>query len=91
MANIKSAKKRILTTRKKTALNKSKKSEIRTYIKKFDLALDSDNIEEAKDLLKIIDKKLKKASHKNIIHKNAVSRRVSNLTKKLNNKTNQAS
>ena len=39
MANIKSAKKRILVTQKRTALNKSNKSEIKTYIKKFDNAV----------------------------------------------------
>ena len=44
----------------------------------------------AKELLKIIDKKLKKASHKNVLHKNAASRRVSVLTKRLNKKINEA-
>lgn len=39
MANIKSALKRIDITKKQTLRNKSRKSEIKTYIKKFDLAL----------------------------------------------------
>lgn len=39
MANIKSALKRIDITKKQTLKNKSRKSEIKTYIKKFDLAL----------------------------------------------------
>ncbi|MCF6463215.1 30S ribosomal protein S20 [Clostridium sp. Cult1] len=90
MANIKSAEKRIRTTKKRTALNKSRKSEIKTYIKKFDLAIENGNLDEAKELLKIIDKKLKKASHKNVLHKNAASRRVSVLTKRLNKKINEA-
>ncbi|MCF6460626.1 30S ribosomal protein S20 [Clostridium sp. Cult3] len=84
MANIKSAKKRIRTTEKRTAINKSRKSEIKTYIRKFDTAIENGNVEEARELLKIIDKKLKKATHKNIIHKNAASRKISHLTKKLN-------
>ena len=54
MANIKSAKKRILITQKKTALNKSKKTEIKTYIKKFDNAVAAENIDEARALLKEI-------------------------------------
>lgn len=90
MANIKSAKKRIQTTKKKTALNRSRKSEIKTYIKKFDLAIENGNIEEAQELLKIIDKKLKRAAHKNVVHKNAASRKISSLTKKLNTKINEA-
>lgn len=90
MANIKSAEKRIRTIKKRTALNRSRKSEIKTYIKKFDLALGNGNIDEAKELLKIIDKKLKRAACKNVIHKNNASRKVSALTKKLNKKIEEA-
>lgn len=90
LANIKSAAKRILVSEKKTAVNKVKKSAIKTYIKKFDSALENNNIDEAKELLKITDKALKKASYENIIHKNAASRKISQLTKKLNNKINEA-
>lgn len=84
MANIKSAKKRILVTEKKTANNKIKKSAIKTYIRNFDQAIEEGNTEKAGELLKVIDKKLKKAAHRNIIHKNAASRKVSKLTKQLN-------
>lgn len=86
MANIKSAEKRIRTTRKKTDLNKARKTEIKSYVNKFDVAIDNGNLDEARELLKVIDKKLKKAAHKNIVHKNAASRKVSALTKKLNKK-----
>lgn len=84
MANIKSAAKRILVTEKKTALNKSRKTEIKTYIKKFENAVSKGELDEAKVLLKTIDKKLKRAAHKNVLHKNSVARKVSRLTKKLN-------
>lgn len=84
LANIKSAKKRILVTEKKTANNKIKKSAIKTYIRNFDQAIEEGNTEKAGELLKVIDKKLKKAAHRNIIHKNAASRKVSKLTKQLN-------
>lgn len=84
MANIKSAEKRILITEKRTALNKSKKTEIKTYIKKFESAVAKGNLDEAKVLLNVIDKKLKRAAQKNIVHKNAVARKVSRLTLKLN-------
>lgn len=90
MANIKSAKKRILITRKKTAANRSRKSEINTYIKRFEIAVEEGNIEHAQELLKAIDRKLKRAAHRNIIHKNAASRKVSSLARKLNAKVNEA-
>lgn len=84
LANIKSAKKRIKITRYRTALNRSRKSEIKTYIRQFEEALEAGNTDRAQELIKVIDRKLKRASHKNIIHKNAVARQISKLTKKLN-------
>lgn len=84
MANIKSAIKRIGTTKKETLRNKSVKSGIKTSIRKFEDALNRGEIDEAKDLLRTVDKNLKKAASKNIIHENAASRRLSRLNKKLN-------
>ena len=84
MANIKSAIKRIDVTKRQTLENKSKKSEIKTYIKKFENAVSAENFEEARELLKLVDKKLKKATSKNVIHKNAASRQLSRLSKKMN-------
>lgn len=86
MANIKSAKKRILITEKKTEVNKVRKSEIKTYIGKFEKAIENEKLDEAREILKVIDKKLKRAVIKNTVHKNTASRKVSQLTKKLNAK-----
>ena len=84
MANIKSAKKRILVINKKTEVNKSRKSEIKTYIKKFETALTEGNYEKAKELLTVCEKKLYQAAAKNTIHKKAASRKVSRLSLRLN-------
>lgn len=84
MANIKSAKKRILVTARKTAVNKSRKSEIKTYIKKFEAALNSGEIEKAKAYLKDIESRLDRAAAKNTIHKNAAARKISRLQARLN-------
>ncbi len=84
MANIKSAKKRILITNKKTEVNKARKSEIKTYMKKFDTAIENGNIEEAQELLKVLDKSLKRASHKGLLHMNNASRKISRLNKRVN-------
>lgn len=84
MANIKSAKKRILVNARKTAINKSRKSEIKTYIKKFELALNNGEIEKAKACLKDIESRLDRAAAKNTIHKNAAARKISRLQARLN-------
>ena len=84
MANIKSAIKRIDRTKKETLRNKSVKTGIKTSVRKFEEALDKGDIDEARALLRTVDKKLKKAASKNVIHKNAADRRMSRLTQKLN-------
>jgi len=84
LANIKSAKKRIEVTKVRTAINKARKTEIKTYIRKFNLALETGNIDEAKAYLKLVEKKLLRAAAKDTVHKNAASRKVSRLAKRLN-------
>ncbi len=84
MANIKSAMKRIKTTEKRTLRNKSTKSELKTLIRKFEGMIDAGSMDEAKGMIRVIDKKLKRAASKNVIHKNAASKKLSKLAKKLN-------
>lgn len=84
MANIKAAKKHIRTSNKRAVANKRRKTEIKSLTKKFNLAIDNGNIEEGQELIKVLDRKVKKAVHKNIMHRNAGSRKISTLTNKLN-------
>ena len=84
MANIKSAKKRIKVTASKTANNKSKKTAIKTSIVKFNTAIENGNIDEAKTLFNSIEKDLSRAAVKSIIHKNTASRKIGQLSRKLN-------
>lgn len=64
MANIKSALKRIKVNETKRARNKSKKSELKTYMKKLNIAIEEDRLDDAAELLKLVDKKLKKLQAK---------------------------
>ena len=41
-------------------------------------------MDKAKGMIRVIDKKLKRAASKNVIHKNAASKKLSKLAKKLN-------
>lgn len=84
MANIKSAIKRIDLTKKQTLRNKAVKSELKTYIKKFEAAVEAGDFDAAQKLVPLLDKKLKKAAKKNVIHKNQAARKLSNLQVKLN-------
>lgn len=84
LANIKSAQKRILVTAKNTTRNKMIKSQLKTAIRKFEDALESENYEEAKTRLRFVEKKLYQAAAKGTIHKAKASRKVSRLSKKLN-------
>lgn len=84
MANIKSAKKRIKVINKKTAVNKSRKTALKTAEKKFLVALEEGNVEQATVLLKDCEAKLTQAAAKNTIHKNAAARKISRLQRKLN-------
>lgn len=84
MANIKSAKKRILVIQKKTARNRRVKAHLKAVIRNFDLALTGGNMEEAKEKLSLAEKKLMQAAAKHTIHKKAASRKVSRLYKRFN-------
>ena len=86
MANIKSAIKRIQVAKRNELQNKYRNTQVKTAIKKFNQALDLGKLDEAKELLKDVDKKLKTAATKNVIQKNQALRKISRLTKKLNNK-----
>ena len=84
MANIKSAKKRILVIDKKTARNRRVKSHLKAVLKNFEAALAAGDMALAKEKFVLAEKKLMQAAAKGTIHKNAASRKVSRLAKKLN-------
>jgi len=83
MANIKSAIKRIQTTKRNELRNKSAKAGIRTILKKA-LGLISSKSAEAEKLVHQAIKDIDKAVSKGILHKNTASRKKSRLVKKLN-------
>lgn len=84
MANIKSAKKRILVTATKTARNKSIKSEVKTSIKKVEAAVAAGDKAAAETVLKNAISVIESAGSKGVYHKNNVARKVSRLTKLVN-------
>lgn len=84
MANIKSAKKRILVAEIRTARNKAIKSKVKSYTKKVELAVAEGNKEAAQAALIVAISEISKAGSKGVYHKNTVSRKVSRLSKLVN-------
>lgn len=84
MANIKSAKKRILVNETKALRNKAIKSKVKTVIKKVDAAVAAGDKELAKTNLLVAISEIDKATTKGVYHKNTSSRKVSRLSKAVN-------
>ena len=84
MANIKSAKKRILVTETRAARNKSIRSEVKTAIKKVEAAVAANDKDAAKAALTVAISTIERASSKGVYHKNNAGRKVSRLTKLVN-------
>lgn len=84
MANIKSAKKRILVNKTKAARNKSIKSGVKTAIKKVEAAVAAKDKAAASAELLNATAVIDKAATKGIYHKNNASRKVSRLAKLVN-------
>lgn len=84
LANIKSAKKRILVNNTKMERNKAIKSGVKTAIKKVDAAVVAKDAEAAKAALLNATSVIDKAATKGVYHKNNASRKVSRLTKAVN-------
>ena len=84
MANIKSAKKRILVTETKAARNKSIKSAVKTATKKVEAAVAAKDKEAAKAALTNAISTIESAASKGVYHKNTAARKVSRLTKLVN-------
>ena len=84
MANIKSAKKRILVTAKRTARNKSIRSRVKTSIKKVEAAVALKDVSAARSALSMATKEISMAASKGIYHKNNAAHKVSRLAKAVN-------
>ena len=81
MANIKSAKKRILVTETKAARNKAIKSKVKTCVKKVETAVANKDAAAAADALKVAIVEINKAGSKGVYHKNTASRKVARMSK----------
>jgi small subunit ribosomal protein S20 len=84
MANTPSAKKAVRKIARRTKINKSRRSQMRTYVRKVEEALASGNHEAAQTALRAAEPLIMRAAQKGIVHKNTASRKVSRLAHRLN-------
>lgn len=84
MANIKSAKKRILVIEKKTLRNKIQKTKTKNVIKKLLVAVEANDKAAATVALKNAIRQIDMATSKGVYHKNTSSRKKSRLTTLVN-------
>ena len=83
MANTLQAKKRVRRNAAREDINKARRSRIRTFVKKVELAVEAGNADEAKVALKAAQPELMRGVTKNIFHKKTASRKVSRLSKRV--------
>jgi len=81
LANIKSAKKRVLVAKTRTERNKAIRSKVKTYVKKVNAAIEAGDKAVAAEALKNAISEIDKAQSKGVYHANTASRKVARLSK----------
>ena len=84
MANIKSAKKRILVNQTKAARNKAIRSKVKTMIKRVNTAIAAGDKAAAQAALLAATTEIDKATSKGVYHKNTSARKVSRMALAVN-------
>ena len=83
MANTTSAQKMVRKIARRTAVNKSRRSRVRTFIKKFEVAVEEGNKTNAQAALRVAESEIMRAVSKGVMHKNTAARKVSRLAKRV--------
>ena len=84
MAHSLSAKKRVRQNAKNKMINRSRKAQVKTQIKRFEAALAGGDAKAASEQYKLIAKKLDKTAATSTMHKKTAARKKSRLAKRLN-------
>ncbi len=83
MANNPGAKKAVRKIARRTEVNKSRRSRVRTYLRKFEEAITKGDVAVAKTAFVEAQSELMRAVSKGVVHKNTGSRKVSRLAAQL--------
>jgi small subunit ribosomal protein S20 len=80
MANTKSAKKATRVIARRSDVNKSRRTNMRGYLRDVELAIAAGDAKKAQDALKAAEPKIMRAAQKGVIHRNTAARKVARLT-----------
>ncbi len=83
MANTASAQKRLRQTAKRTLRNQARKSRMRTFVKKVEVACASGDKAAAAEALRLAQPEMQRAAGKGVVHLNTVSRKLSRLSARI--------
>lgn len=83
MANTSSAKKAVRKIARRTAINRSRRSVLRTFVRKVEEAIASGDAAVAAQVLRQAAPMVMRAAQRGVIHKNTASRKVSRLTRRV--------
>ncbi len=80
MANTKSAKKAVRKIATRTAVNKNRRSRMRTFVRKVEAAIEAGDKSAAQEALKVAQPEVMRSAGKGLMHKNTASRKISRLS-----------
>ena len=80
MAHSRSARKRVRTAERRTEVNRARRSRVRTFIKRVELALESGDQTAAKAALTAAQPEIMRGVTKGVMHKNTASRKISRMS-----------
>ncbi len=83
MANTPSAKKATRKIVARTAINKNRRSRVRTYVRKVEEAIAAGDKAAAEAALKAAQPELMRAATRGVLHRNTASRKVSRLAQRV--------
>ena len=83
MANTSSAKKMVRKIERRTAVNKARRSRVRTYVRQVEEAIVAGDHDKAREALRTAESEMFRAVSKGVVDKNTASRKVSRLSSRV--------
>jgi small subunit ribosomal protein S20 len=80
MANTSSARKAVRKIARRTEINQARRSQMRTFVRKVEEAIASNDRNQALAALKAAEPVIMRAAQKGVVHRNAASRKVARLS-----------
>ena len=83
MANTSSARKATRKIARRTEINKARRSRMRSFVRSVEEAISAGNLSKALAALREAEPVIMRSAQKNIVHRNAASRKISRLTHRI--------